>query len=169
VSGQEVVVTHVPFVFGPSVRRAAAVVGSVAVALASVGCARPTVERQVIATDHAPAAIGPYSQAIRVGDTLYLSGQLGLDPATGKLLDGTHQQTRQALQNCKALLEVAGFTLDDVVQVQVFLDDIADYPVVNTVYAGYFPDSPPARAAVEVADLPLDAKVEILMTAVRAR
>lgn len=124
-------------------------------------------DREVIATDRAPAAIGPYSQAVRVGDTLYLSGQLGIDPASGTLLDGTHQQTRQALQNCKSLLEAAGFTLEDVVQVQVFLDDIADYPVVNTVYAGYFPSSPPARAAVEVADLPLDAKVEILMTADR--
>jgi len=147
--------------------RAGARLGA-ALALLLAGCA-PGFEREVITTDRAPAPVGPYSQAVRVGDTLYLSGQVGLDPETGRLVDGTHQQTRQALQNCKAILEAAGFALADVVQVQVFLDDIADYPVVNTVYAGYFPQAPPARAAVEVADLPLDAKVEVLMTAVRGR
>lgn len=160
---------RVPSALVAVAQRAATLPVCVAIAAATIGCARPVFEREVIVADSAPTAIGPYSQAVRVSNTLYLSGQLGLDPATGKLVDGTHQQTRQALQNCKALLEAAGFTLADVVQVQVFLDDIADYPVVNTVYAGYFPQSPPARAAVEVADLPLDAKVEILMTAVRAR
>ncbi|HMB90023.1 MAG TPA: RidA family protein [Rhodothermales bacterium] len=124
--------------------------------------------REVIATDGAPAAIGPYSQAVRVGNTLYCAGQIGLDPATGQLVEGgIEAETRRALDNQKAVLEAAGFTLNDVVQAQVFLADLGDYSAMNEVYATYFTKSPPARAAVQVARLPRDARVEIMLTAAK--
>jgi 2-iminobutanoate/2-iminopropanoate deaminase len=127
-------------------------------------------ERRAISTDRAPAAIASYSQAIQVGDTLYLAGQVGLDPATGQLVPGGLQpEARRALENCKAILEAAGFKLADVVQVQVFLADVSDYAAFNEVYATYFPQPAPARAAVAVAALPRSARVEVLMTAVRRR
>ncbi len=126
-------------------------------------------ERRVIATDRAPAAIASYSQAIQVGETLYLAGQIGLDPATRELVPGGLQaEARRALDNCKAVLEAAGFTMADVVQVQVFLADVNDYAAFNEVYGGYFPPPAPARAAVAVAALPRGARVEVLMTAVRS-
>jgi 2-iminobutanoate/2-iminopropanoate deaminase len=126
--------------------------------------------RRVIATDKAPAALASYSQAIQVGDTLYLAGQVGLDPATRQLVPGGLQaEARRALDNCRAVLEAAGFTLADVVQVQVFLADVGDYDAFNQVYAGYFPPPAPARAAVAVAGLPREARVEVVMTAVRQR
>jgi reactive intermediate/imine deaminase len=125
-------------------------------------------ERRVIATDRAPAAIASYSQAIQVGKTLYLAGQIGLDPATRELVPGGLQaEARRALDNCKAVLEAAGFTLGDVVQVQVFLADVDDYAAFNAVYGQYFPPPAPARAAVAVAALPRGARVEVVMTAVR--
>jgi 2-iminobutanoate/2-iminopropanoate deaminase len=128
----------------------------------------PPIARRAISTDRAPAAIASYSQAIEVGKTLYLSGQVGLDPATGQLVPGGLQaEARRALDNCKAILEAAGYTLADVVQVQVFLADVNDYAAFNEVYAGYFPAPAPARAAVAVAALPRGARVEVLMTAVR--
>lgn len=124
--------------------------------------------REVIATPDAPAAIGPYSQAIRVGERLYLSGQIAIDPATGKMIEGgTPEQTRLVLSNAQAVLEAAGFTLRDVVQAQVFLADLDDYKAMNAVYATFFDEGPPARAAVQVARLPLDARVEIMLTAVK--
>ncbi len=123
--------------------------------------------RKVIATDNAPAAIGPYSQAIQHGNMLFLAGQLGIDPATGTLLDGVEAQTRQALTNLGAVLEAAGFEYADVVQAQVFLADLNDYSKMNTVYAEFFTSEPPARAAVQVARVPRDARVEILLTAVK--
>lgn len=124
--------------------------------------------RRTIETSAAPKPIGPYSQAVQVGDTLYLSGQLGIDPATGELaLGGIERETRKALDNCRAILAAAGFDLADVVQVQVFLEDMDDFPAMNRVYAEYFPRNPPARATLEVADLPRNARVEILMTAVK--
>jgi 2-iminobutanoate/2-iminopropanoate deaminase len=127
-------------------------------------------ERRAIATDRAPAAIASYSQAILVGDTLYLSGQVGLDPASGQLVPGGLQaEARRALENCKAVLEAAGFKLGDVVQAQIFLADVGDYASFNEVYATYFPQPAPARAAVAVAALPRGARVEVLMTAVRRR
>jgi 2-iminobutanoate/2-iminopropanoate deaminase len=138
-----------------------------------IGCASETSrsfsgERRAISTDRAPAALASYSQAIQVGKTLYLSGQVGLDPATGQLAPGgVRAEARRALDNCKAILEAAGFTLADVVQVQVFLADVNDYAAFNEVYAGYFPAPAPARAAVAVAALPRGARVEVLMTAVR--
>ena len=131
------------------------------------GCATaPT--RKVIRTDGAPPALAAYSQAIQVGNTVWLAGQLGMDPKTRELaLGGVAGEVRQALENCKAILEAAGYTLADVVQVQVLLADIDDYAALNEVYVTYFPKAPPARAAYAVAALPRGAKVEILMTAAK--
>ncbi len=124
--------------------------------------------RAVIATDGAPAAIGPYSQALRVGNTLYCAGQIGLDPATGQLVEGgIAAETQRAMDNLRAVLEAAGFSMADVVQAQVFLADLADYAAMNEVYGAYFGEAPPARAAVQVARLPRDARVEIMMTAAK--
>jgi len=124
-------------------------------------------ERRVVATDKAPAAVGPYSQAIRVGDLVYTAGQLGIDPATGKLVEGGIQaQTRQALTNLAAVLEAAGSDLAHVVKTTVFLQDIGEFKAMNEVYATFFPQEPPARSAVEVAALPLGARVEIEAVAV---
>jgi 2-iminobutanoate/2-iminopropanoate deaminase len=141
------------------------------------GCAStPAVERpapskrRVIATPNAPAAIAAYSQGIQVGGTLYVAGQIGLDPATRELVPGgIREETRRALENCKAILEAAGFSLGDVAQVQVLLADIEDYQAMNEVYVTYFPEAPPARAAYAVAAIPRGAKVEIVMTAVWGR
>jgi 2-iminobutanoate/2-iminopropanoate deaminase len=135
-----------------------------------VGCAGTPRERAAIATKDAPAAIGPYSQAIRAGDLLYLSGQIPLDPATGKMVEGgIEAQTHRVMRNLKAVLETAGFSMAEVVQCQIFLTDMSHYAAVNGVYATYFGGAPPARAVVQVARLPRDAPVEIMMTAMRAR
>jgi len=137
--------------------------------LVLAGCATAP-QRRIIATDAAPKALAVYSQGVQVGDALYLAGQIGLDPATRKLVEGGVQtETRRAIDNCRAILEAAGYSLKDVVQVQVFLVDINDYQPMNEVYATYFKESPPARAALAVAALPGGAKVEILMTAVKGR
>jgi 2-iminobutanoate/2-iminopropanoate deaminase len=131
-------------------------------------CART--DREVILSEKAPPPIGPYSQAVRVGSMLYVSGQLGIEPETRQLVaGGVATQTQQAMKNIEAILSAAGFSFADVVQVQIFLEDMDDYGAVNGVYRGYFPQAAPARAAVEVAGLPLDAKVEILVVAVRSR
>lgn len=123
-------------------------------------------ERKVIQTDTAPAAIGPYSQALLAGNTLYLSGQLGIDPATGKLVEGgTAVQAQQALENVMAILMKANMSMRDVVQVQVFLADIADFKAVNEVYKTYFKEPYPARAAIQAGALPAGGLVEILVTA----
>lgn len=128
----------------------------------------PAMERRAISTDKAPAAIATYSQGILAGNTLYLAGQIGLDPATRQLVPGgLPAEARQALNNCQAVLEAAGFALADVAQVQVYLADINDYELFNQTYAGFFPNPQPARAVVAVAGLPRGARVEILMTAVR--
>ena len=135
--------------------------------LVLAGCATVP-ERRIIATDRAPAALAVYSQAVQVGDAIYLAGQIGLDPATRTLVEGGVQaETRRAIENCRAVLEAAGSSLADVVQVQVFLVDIGDYRAMNEVYATYFRENPPARAALAVAALPGGAKVEVLMTAVK--
>lgn len=119
-------------------------------------------EREAISTDLAPAAVGPYSQAIRVDNSVFTAGQVGLDPATGEFVEGGIQaQTRRALQNVSAVLEAAGTSLGNVVKVTVFLADMDDFGKMNEVYADFFPDDPPARSAVQVARLPLDALVEI--------
>jgi len=119
-------------------------------------------ERHVTTTADAPAAVGPYSQAIRSGDLVYTAGQLGLDPATGKLVAGGIQaQTRQALRNVQAILAASGSSMAHVVKTTVYLQDIADFRDMNEVYATFFPDAPPARSAVQVAALPLGGLVEI--------
>ena len=118
--------------------------------------------KTVISTSKAPAAIGPYSQAVRKGDTLYLSGQIGMDPATGELVsDDVKAQTAQALANMKAILAEAGATPAAVVKTTVFIVDMAQFPLVNAVYVQTFPADAPARSCVAVAELPKGALVEI--------
>lgn len=137
-------------------------------AAASAPTAASRVDRRVIATDAAPAAIGPYSQAIQAGETLYLAGQVGLDPVTGELVPGgVEAEARQVMANLGAVLEAAGFDFADVVQTQIFLTDLGAFAAVNAIYGEFFGAAPPARATVGVAALPREAAVEILMTAVR--
>ena len=124
--------------------------------------------KKVIATDQAPKAIGPYSQAILVDGTLYLAGQIALDPSSGKLVEGGIEvQTHRVMQNLNAVLDAAGYQFDDVVQTQVFLSNLNHYKAMNSVYATYFEERPPARAVVEAARIPRDALVEIMMVAQR--
>jgi len=118
--------------------------------------------RKIISTTEAPAAVGPYSQAVRAGAFLYLSGQLPLVPSTGRMENGDiGQQTARVLSNLKAVLKAADMELGDVVKVNVFLKDMNDFASMNDVYAGFFPKDPPARAVVQVARLPKDATIEI--------
>lgn len=124
--------------------------------------------RQAISTGNAPAAIGPYSQAVRSGDMLFCSGQLGLDPASGALAEGVEAQAERALRNLRAVLDAAGLGFDDVVKTTIFLADMADFAAVNAVYARYMPDPPPARSTVQVAALPKGGLVEIEAIARRA-
>jgi len=116
---------------------------------------------QIIHTDKAPAAVGPYSQAIRVGNLVYTAGQIGLDPSTGTLKEGLEAQTHQVLSNLQAVLEAAGASLSTVVKTTIYLVDMADFAQVNQIYGAYFSDAPPARSTVAVASLPLGALVEI--------
>ena len=118
--------------------------------------------RRVVRTERAPAAIGPYSQAIVAGGFLFASGQVALDPATGQLLAGdVGAQTERALLNLQGVLEKAGCSLGDVVRTTVYLRDMADFAAMNAVYARFFSGAPPARSTVAVAGLPRDARVEI--------
>jgi reactive intermediate/imine deaminase len=119
------------------------------------------VSKQVIHSDAAPAAIGPYSQAIRAGNTVYLSGQIGLDPATGNLRDGTDAQARQVFENLRAVAQAAGGGLDDVVKVTLLLADMADFIRVNEIMASFFAKPYPARATYQVAALPKGARIEV--------
>jgi len=136
-------------------------------ALLIAGC-NTSGDREVISTPDAPAAIGPYSQGIRVGNTLYLAGQIAIDPLTGKLVEGgIEAQTHRVLNNLSAVLKAGGFDYSHVVQVQAFVADLNDYKALNDVYATYFNESKPARAVVEAARIPRDALVEIMMVAVR--
>lgn len=122
--------------------------------------------KRVISTDKAPKAVGAYSQAIDCGDTLYVSGQLAIDPATNALIEGdTASQTRQILQNVEAILKAAGYSLDDVVQCLCILDDLSEFKAMNEIYATFFKQNQPARVAYEASKLPLDAKLEIAVTA----
>jgi len=126
------------------------------------------VTREVISTPEAPAAIGPYSQAIKIGNTLYCSGQLGLNPATGDLITGDIQEeTRQVLKNLGAVLRAGGADYKDVVSATIYLANMDDYKIVNEVYATFFNADKPARATVQVARLPRDARVEISCMAVK--
>jgi 2-iminobutanoate/2-iminopropanoate deaminase len=123
--------------------------------------------REAISSPDAPAAIGPYSQAIKAGNLLFLSGQIPLDPKTGALVDGgIEPQTRQVFRNIEAILKAAGASFDSVVSASVFVADMNDFAKVNAIYATYFSAPAPARATVQVARLPKDCLVEIQVTAV---
>lgn len=117
--------------------------------------------KQPIHTDNAPQAIGPYSQAVKFGNLLITSGQLGLDPKTGTFPEGIAAQTKQSLENVKAIVEAAGASMEQVVKTTVFLKDMNDFATVNEIYGQYFKEPYPARSAVEVARLPKDGLVEI--------
>ena len=124
----------------------------------------PSPSRGVVSTPRAPKAIGPYSQGIKAGDFLFTAGEAGVDPASGRLVEGgITAQTRQALENIRAILEAAGSSLQSVVKCGVFLADLADFQAMNAVYAEFFPadKGPPARTTVQAAKLPMGALVEI--------
>ena len=120
-------------------------------------------KKTVISTPLGPAAIGPYSQGIRAGNLIFLSGQIALDPSTGKLIEATDigSQTRRVLLNVKGVLSAAGASMDNVVRTTVYLKDMNDFAAMNAVYAEFFQVSPPARSTVEVSRLPRDAALEI--------
>ncbi len=119
-------------------------------------------KKTIVHTLNAPAAVGPYSQAVRVGPFLYTAGQIGLDPETGKLVpDDIRIQTERVLNNLKAVVQAAGGDLTDIMKTTVFLLDMAEFGSMNEVYASFFGSNPPARSAVQVAALPLGARVEI--------
>lgn len=118
--------------------------------------------RQIIQTDHAPAAIGPYSQAVRVGNTVYLSGQIPLDPATGNLVEGdVAAQARRAFDNLKAVSEAAGGSLDRIVRLGLYLTDLGEFAAVNAVMQEYFTAPFPARSTIQVSGLPKGAAFEV--------
>ena len=119
-------------------------------------------KREAVRTEAAPAAIGPYSQAVRAGGFLFCSGQIPLDPSTGKMTDGgIEAQAERVLKNLDAVLTAGGATLRTVVKTTVYLVDLGDFPAMNAVYGNYFPENPPARATVQVAGLPAGARVEV--------
>jgi 2-iminobutanoate/2-iminopropanoate deaminase len=133
---------------------------ALALAMAMAGTA--AAEKEVIATEAATEAIGPYSQAIRHGDLVFLAGQIAIDPATNEVVHGSiEEQTTLVLENLRAVLEAAGMGMENVLATTVFLADLDDFPAMNAVYATFFETDPPARATVEVARLPRDVLVEI--------
>ena len=117
--------------------------------------------RQAIQTNGAPAPVGPYSQAIRSGDLVFCSGQVGLDPLTGELVAGLEAQAERAIRNLQAVLDAAGLGFDDVVKTTIFLADVNDFAAVNAIYARFMPEPPPARSTIGVGGLPKGALVEI--------
>lgn len=124
--------------------------------------------RTIIHTDKAPAAIGPYSQAVYCGNLIFTAGQLPIDPGTGKLLEGPfEEQVEQVLRNLAGVLGAAGSSLQDVIKFTVFLTDLGNFGTLNQVFAKYFSESPPARSAVQVAALPLGAEIEIEAVALK--
>ena len=124
-------------------------------------------KKQIISAQSAPAALGPYSHAVLAGDTLYISGQLGLDPATGTLPESVTEQAEQSLKNLGAILEAAGMSYADVVKTTVFLSDMNDFAAINEVYARFFASDCPARSCVQAAALPKGAKFEAEAIAVK--
>ncbi|PHK33335.1 dfrA [Nostoc linckia z16] len=124
--------------------------------------------KKIIFTENAPAPIGPYNQAVLMGNTLYTSGQIAIDPATGELvLDTVENETRQVMENMKAVLEAGGMTFDNVVKATIFISNMNDFARINSVYSGYFNESTaPARETVQVACLPKNVNVEISMIAI---
>ncbi|MCK5071605.1 MAG: RidA family protein [Desulfocapsa sp.] len=117
--------------------------------------------KKIISTTNAPAAIGPYSQAVQYGDTIYVSGQLPLNPETKEMNDDVSVQTEQSMKNIKAILEEAGSSMENIIRCGIFVTDLGDFATVNEMYASFFKGDFPARATVQVAALPLGAKVEI--------
>jgi 2-iminobutanoate/2-iminopropanoate deaminase len=117
--------------------------------------------KTIISTENAPAAIGPYSQAVRHGNTIYVSGQLPLDPATKKMDDDVRKQAEQSMKNIQAIVQEAGCSMEQVVRCGIFVTDLGDFAAINDVYATFFTGNFPARATVQVAALPLGAQVEI--------
>ena len=145
-----------------------AVALALAVALATAAQAQSPAFKQVISTPNAPEAIGPYSQAIRAGNLLFLAGQIAIDPKTKDLKKGTiEEETKLVLENLQAVLAAEGLGMEHIVSTTVFLKDLNEFGKMNEVYATYFKSAPPARATVEVARLPRDVKVEIAAIAVR--
>src|SRR5215472_2236587 len=123
--------------------------------------------KKIISTFDAPAAIGPYSQGVRVGSTIYFSGQIALDPKTGQMISGgTDVQTRRVMENIAGLLEAEGLGFENIVKTTIFLADINDFQTVNEVYGGFFKQAPPARSTVQAGALPRCARVEIEVIAV---
>ena len=145
--------------------RAIAIV--VVMSVAVFGCATNGVQKQIVATKKAPEAIGPYSQAVKFGNLLFLAGQIAIDPKTNQLMKDAsiEDQTRLVLNNLKAVLEENGMTMENALSTTVFLKDLNDFAKMNAVYAEFFKSAAPARATVEVARLPRDVKVEIAMIA----
>ncbi|HLS96678.1 MAG TPA: RidA family protein [Sphingobacterium sp.] len=126
-------------------------------------------QKQILNTENAPAAIGPYNQAVKAGGTLYVSGQIPLIPETMELVDtGVADETHQVLRNVQAILEHAGYTLDDVVKASIFIADMADFATINEVYSQYFKQNQPARECVAVKTLPKNVNVEISVIAWKA-
>lgn len=123
--------------------------------------------KNVISTTNAPAAIGPYSQAIEVNGFLYASGQIPINPATGEIVEGIEAQTKQALTNVKGIVEAAGLTMSDIVKTSVFIKDMNDFGKINEIYATFFEEPYPARSCVEVARLPKDVLIEVEIIAAR--
>jgi len=124
--------------------------------------------KRIIETKNAPAAVGPYSQAVEANGTLYISGQLPIDPKTGKLVEGgIEEQTEMVFRNIEGILHEAGYSFNDVVKMTVLLNDMENFGAMNAVYARYYPNEKPARAAYQVARLPLDVMVEIESIAVK--
>ena len=124
--------------------------------------------KKIISTTNAPGAIGPYSQAIEVNGTLYISGQVPVDPATGKVVEGgIKEQTEQVMKNIAAILEEAGYSFADVVKSTCLLSDMSNFATMNEVYGSYYKENPPARAAFAVKELPLSVMVEIETIAVK--
>jgi 2-iminobutanoate/2-iminopropanoate deaminase len=123
--------------------------------------------KKIIHTTNAPEAIGPYSQAVEINNTLYISGQLPMDPKTMEIPEGIEDQIDQVMKNIGAILNEAGYSYEDVVKSTIFLKDISDFQVVNVFYGKYYQEDPPARSAFQVAKLPKDAKVEIETIAVK--